>query len=238
VERVARPMRLECKTVDEVALVQAYLHVKKELLGSSYGKELVDLGPRPEDMSESAFLRELAWVILSAGMAEVVIRKKFPAISTCFLDWESARSISARASECVGNALIHFRHEGKISAIASAANTLAAADSFEGIRARILHDPIRELQSFAYIGPITACHIAKNMGFHVAKPDRHLNRLAQSNGFDSVAEFCGIISCFLGEDVRLVDSVLWRFATLHSDYVGRFSQLTSPAAPPSSCWSE
>jgi hypothetical protein len=73
----------------------------------------------------------------------------------------------------------------------------------------------RELQSLAHIRPITASHIAKNMGGRVAKPDRHLVRLAHANGFESGAQCCGTVACFLREDIRLVDSVLWRFATLH-----------------------
>lgn len=163
-------------------------------------------------------------MILSAGMAEFVIRSKFPDITTSFLEWKSARSISDNAEECVANALCHFRHEGKIRAIARAAKTLSAAPSFEDLKGRILRDPIRELQTFAYIGPITAFHVAKNIGIAVAKPDRHLDRLARSSGFESVGEFCGTIACFLGEDIRLVDSVLWRFATIHRDYLLRFSQ--------------
>jgi hypothetical protein len=125
------------------------------------------------------------------------------------LEWESARAISFNAEKCVANALEHFRHAGKIRAIAIAAERLSSVSSFDVIRLQILRDPIQQLQSFAYIGPITAFHIAKNMGFPVAKPDRHLERLARSNGFDSVKEFCGTIATYLGEDIRLVDSVLW-----------------------------
>jgi hypothetical protein len=211
----------------ETALAQAYLHVKKEILSSEYNEELLGFVLRPEEVTESQFLRELAWVILSAGMAETVVRSKFPEISRCFFEWESARSISEKAEQCVANALRHFRHEGKINAIAGAANTLSAAVSFEAFREKILRDPIRELQDFAYIGPITAFHIAKNIGVQVAKPDRHLARLAHSSGFESVAQFCEAIAYFLGEDIRLVDSVLWRFATLHDDYLVRFSRYMS-----------
>ncbi len=209
---------------NEAAIVQAYLCVKREILSSPYKGELLNLPRGPADVSESQFLRELAWVILSAGMAELVIRSKFSDISASFLEWASARSISENAEECVANALCHFRHEGKIRAIASAADTLSAASSFEDLKEKILRDPIRELQSFAYIGPITAFHIAKNMGIRVAKPDRHLARLARSSGFESVEDFCGSIARFLGEDIRRVDSVLWRFATIHQDYLLRFSQ--------------
>jgi hypothetical protein len=95
--------------------------------------------------------------------------------------------------------------------------------SFDAFKENIFQNPIGTLQSFPYIGPITAYHVAKNIGIKVAKPDRHLARLARSNGFESVDEFCGTIASFLGEDVRLVDSVLWRFATMHRDYTARFS---------------
>jgi ribonuclease HI len=50
-------------------------------------------------------------------------------------------------------------------------------------------------------------------------------RVARSNGFESVQEFCETIATFLGEDIRLVDSVLWRFATMHDDYALKFSRL-------------
>ncbi len=208
----------------EAAIVQAYLCAKREVLKSPYNGEVLNTARIFAEMSESHLLRELAWVVLSAGMAELVVRSKFPDISTAFLEWKSARSISERADECASNALRHFRHEGKIRAIVSAAKTLSAASSFEEVRENILRDPIRQLQSFAYIGPITAFHLAKNIGVEVAKPDRHLTRLARSSGFESVAEFCRTIACFLGEDIRLVDSVLWRFATMHNDYTVRFSQ--------------
>lgn len=208
----------------EAALAQAYLYAKKSVLNSPYGVEVLDLLREPTQISESEFLQELAWVILSAGMAETVVRRKFPEISKCFCNWESARRISDTAEECIQNALSHFRHERKIRAIATAAMMLAASDPFEKLRERVLGDPIRVLQSFPYIGPITAFHIAKNMGIQVAKPDRHLSRLAQSSGFQSVEEFCGTIAHFLGEDIRRVDSVLWRFATIHHDYLALFSR--------------
>ncbi len=132
--------------------------------------------------------------------------------------------ISNTAEECIETALSHFRHEGKIRAIATAATMLATSDPFEKLIERVLGDPIRVLQSFPYIGPITVFHIAKNIGIKVAKPDRHLFRLAHSSGFQSVEEFCGTIAHFLGEDIRRVDSVLWRFATIHRDYLVRFSR--------------
>ena len=222
-DRTVRPVRPRATHREETAIAQAYLWAKREVLNSPYKEELLSVARSPNEISESQFLRELAWVILSAGMAELVVRSKFADISASFLEWRSARSISESAEECIARALCYFRHEGKIRAIASAAGTLSAAPSFEVLKEKILRDPIGELQSFAYIGPITAFHVAKNIGIGVAKPDRHLTRLARSSGFESVEDFCGTIARFLGEDIRRVDSVLWRFATMHHDYLLRFS---------------
>lgn len=218
-----KPVKSVTTLQKEAAIVQAYLCAKKQILNSPYNHELVGATKNPADLSESQFLRELAWVILSSGMAESVIRNKFPDISISFLGWESARCISENAEQCVANALCHFRHRGKIRAIADAAIAVFAAGSFEHLKSQLLCDPIQKLQSFAYIGPVTAFHLAKNIGIPVVKPDRHLTRLARSNGYSSAAELCGSIACYLGEDLRLVDSVLWRFATMHRDYSARFS---------------
>jgi hypothetical protein len=227
VDRAFKPVVRTSAIQAEASIIQGYLCAKREVLGSRYKHALICVKRCPEEISESYFLRELAWVILSAGMAEYVVRIKFPSISAAFLEWESARTISDNAKECIAHALQHFRHEGKIRAIASAADKLSAASSFDVIMREILRDPVQQLQSFAYIGPITAFHIAKNIGFRVAKPDRHLDRLARSNGFESVEQFCGVIASYLGEDIRLVDSVLWRYATIHGNYLQRFSQLCS-----------
>jgi hypothetical protein len=155
-------------------------------------------------------------------MAESVVRAKFPAITIGFLEWRSAREIAINSEVCVLSALSHFRHEPKIRAIAEAARIINE-QSFVVIKQGILQDPIKNLMEFPFIGPTTAFHLAKNIGVRVAKPDRHLSRLAASSGYGKVEEFCGCISSFLGEDIRKVDSVLWRFATLHQDYLDRFA---------------
>jgi hypothetical protein len=206
----------------DASMALAYLLAKKDILGSKYALEIIEPLNPLEAVNESGFLRELAWVILCGGMAESVVRKVFPAITESFLDWRSAEEIAERSSECIGSAAVHFRHEKKIEAIASSAR-IVHLRSFSVIHENILRDPLGSLMEFPFIGPTTVFHLAKNIGVLVAKPDRHLTRLASANGFDDVQAFCGRISVFLGEDIRKVDSVLWRFATIHSDYIERFS---------------
>jgi hypothetical protein len=203
----------------------AYLLAKKEILGSKYALEVIEPFNPVEAVSESRFLRELAWVILCGGMAESVVRKVFPAITESFLNWRSAEEIAEHSSECTRTATLHFRHERKIEAIAYSARIIHLR-SFSVVHDDILRDPLSSLLEFPFIGPITVFHLAKNIGVRVAKPDRHLTRLASASGFDDVQAFCGRISIFLGEDIRKVDSVLWRFATIHNDYIERFISYT------------
>lgn len=206
----------------EALLALAYLSAKKRVLRSPFASELVECLQEPNEIDESGFLRHIAWVILSSGMAESVVRFRFPGISRGFLHWRSAREITNRRRDCTLAALTHFRHCQKINAIADAAEMISSR-SFPVVKAEILSDPIAYLQIFPFIGPTTAFHLAKNIGLKVAKPDRHLLRLAALSGFEKVDEFCGCISSFLGEDIRIVDSVLWRFATLHRDYLEQFA---------------
>lgn len=203
-------------------LAEAYLSAKISVLHSPYAAELVTIRPSPDAITESEFLRELAWVILSGGMAERIIRLKFTPISESFLYWTSAAEISERVEICVASALEHFAHNGKINAIAAAAK-LITNTSFEAVKEKVIANPVLELQKFPYIGPVTALHMAKNIGISIAKPDRHLTRLSKAAGFDQVLDFCNCIASFVGDDVPKIDMVLWRFATLHRDYLCRFT---------------
>lgn len=74
------------------------------------------------------------------------------------------------------------------------------------------------LQTYDFIGPVTAYHLAKNLGLDVAKEDRHLARMAGALGFQCGTDLCEAIADHLHETVRVVDVVLWRFATLEPEY--------------------
>lgn len=212
--------------IADTSVSLAYLLAKREVLGSRFALEVIQPFDPPEDLTEAKLLRELAWVILCGGMSESVVRNKFPAIAHSFLNWCSAEEIAAHSSQGINSAAACFRHEKKIEAIASCARIIHCR-SFYVVRQNILSNPLESLMDFPFIGPITAFHLAKNIGVRVAKPDRHLTRLALASGFTDVQTFCGRISAFLGEDIRKVDSVLWRFATMHPDYLERFTRYSA-----------
>jgi hypothetical protein len=173
---------------------------------------------RLEDLTESTFLREFAWVVLSTGFKETIVRNVFQNISECFFNWKSALSIVSHKTTCFRDAMQHFRNTSKISAIIDAADRVELL-SFPVLKRRIIENPISTLRSFSFIGPVTVYHLAKNIGVAVAKPDRHLIRIANSAGFTDVQEFCNEIANLTGDSISVIDIVFWRFATLKRDYI-------------------
>jgi len=165
----------------------------------------------PEKFDETQLLREAAWVILCSGFREAIVRRVFDRISLCFLDWESACEIVEASDQCISAARCVLNNSRKLFAIVTVAQRIER-EGFSGLKLRVLDDPILVLQEFSYIGPITAFHLAKNLGFEVAKPDRHLVRLAATHGYPNAQALCEDISRVTGETVRVVDLMLWRYA--------------------------
>jgi 3-methyladenine DNA glycosylase Tag len=199
-----------------------YSEVKRSVIASGF-KDEIDWQARAryEDVNEAHFLRELAWVVLASGMKEKVVRQKFPAISEAFFSFSSAKTIAENHDKCIADALTVFGHNGKIPAIADGAAKVDR-EGFDHLKARILTNPIKVLQEFGFVGPITVYHLAKNIGLPVAKPDRHLIRIAALCGYSDVQNFCQEVSKISGDSVPVVDIVLWRYATQNPDYLKNF----------------
>lgn len=209
-------------TIATETLASAYVKAKLKVLASGFAPEIIwQKTLRIQELTEADLLRECAWVILSSGMRESVVRKKFPDIGQAFFDWASAQEIVWHRDHCIRTALPFFRHERKIEAIAQSAQIIYSK-GFEVLRDEIACDPIGTLQQFPYIGPATSFHMAKNIGLPFAKPDRHLCRLAALSGYERPSDLCSAIAEYIGDPVSVVDIVLWRFAVLHPDYLTVF----------------
>lgn len=177
-----------------------------------------------EHVDETWFLKEIAWVILSSGMREAVVKNKFHYISKAFYDWTSSERIIINKDKCYYNSLSHFNNKLKISAVISIAEYLYRY-GFETVKNSIRREGIDYLTTFPFIGPTTSYHLAKNLGLEVAKPDRHLKRIADKFGYEEVNTLCSEISKVTGEKIAVVDLVLWRFATLNNHYLDSLDAL-------------
>jgi hypothetical protein len=193
------------------AAVAFYAAAKTHLGESAFESEINWQASRTLDkFTEQDLIREAAWVILCSGFRESVVRNSFSFISLCFCEWESAATISANSELCRATALAAFRNQRKIDAIVKTACYINAV-GFDSYRAEILDNPIVALRRLPYIGGVTVYHLAKNLGADVAKPDRHLVRLAVSQGFCDVHSLCSTIAKETGDPLRVVDIILWRF---------------------------
>jgi len=202
--------------------VKAYLAAKRTVIAQGYANEIDWQDSVLFDAcTEQVFLREAAWVVLSSGMRESVIRKKFPSITAAFLGWESADRIAQTSDRCRSQALQHFNHNGKIDAILTISKHVSLF-GFETVRKRIEDEGVNFITQLPFMGPATSLHLAKNLGFPVAKPDRHLIRMAEAAGYTSPEQMCNDISDIVSDRVQVVDLVLWRYATLREDYLEIF----------------
>lgn len=160
--------------------------------------------------TETDLLREGAWVILCTGFREAIVRQIFDHISLSFCDWESAELIVGQSSLCRQAALASFRNNRKLTALCRMAE-LVYSSGFDSLKAEILREPIATLLRLPYIEPVTAIHLAKNLGMDVAKPDRHLVRLTEWLGYTCASELCTEIADETGEQIRTIDLLLWRY---------------------------
>jgi hypothetical protein len=137
------------------------------------------------------FALETIYVICNSGMRYTVARGIFDRVILALADDRSVLEV--------------FKHPGKASAIETIwrnrvkllAGFLAAPDRLEF------------LAGLPWIGGITKYHLAKNFGMDVAKPDVHLQRLADREGCTAQA-LCERLAGELGLRVAAVDTVLWR----------------------------
>lgn len=203
-------------------IARAYMIAKESVIVCGYAYEIDWQNELSFDScTERSFLRESAWVILSSGMRESVIRNKFPFISDAFCGWKSAKHIVKRNRKCRNEALHHFNSIPKIDAIIKVA-THVHDKGFEFVYNSVKRDGVNYISQFPYMGPATSYHLAKNIGLSVAKPDRHLKRIASAVGYNSAQLLCLDIADLVGDKISVVDLVLWRYATLFENYLSIF----------------
>jgi len=211
--------------LDSEEAAVGYLLAKAQVIRAGFAGEIdwqddLSFG----NISEADFLRETAWVILSSGFRESVVKRCFGSVSESFLFWSNAQSICSSRRLCRMHALRHFNNPKKIDAILSAA-ALVAEEGFYRIKARILKEGVTFLRQMPFIGEITSYHLAKNIGLSVVKPDRHLVRVARRAGYKCPTSLCEAIASIVCEKLSVIDLVIWRFATINRNYADIFIQL-------------
>lgn len=149
-------------------------------------------------MDEISFFKEYVWVVLNSGFRYQVARKFFGRFI------ESGEKGSVLSPEnCDLEQLINNRK--KRAAIAECQKRYK--EWFERLASiKDTENIIEFLDSLPYIGSVTRYHLARNLGFDFAKPDRHVKRLAKDLGFGNsdreAIELCASIAKQSGDRGR------------------------------------
>lgn len=204
-------------------IVDQYLFAKSHIIKEGFSEEIKwQDSLDTHNITESDLLCEVVWVILSSGMRESVVRKLFPKIAHAFYDLSDLSIILNNSKYCKDKALTIFNHEKKIDSIIYIFKSIEK-NGVKSFISQIKKYGVEFLQQYPFLGPATSYHLAKNLGFQVVKPDRHLLRVANNTGFTSPTELCTFISNNVGDPISVVDIVIWRYATLNPNYLKLFN---------------
>ncbi|MDC0886220.1 hypothetical protein OAS19_00300 [Altererythrobacter sp.] len=170
---------------------KSFRKIEKEVRKAGYGdaiewSENTELPQNAEDFAATAI-----YVICNSGMANRVAVVIFDSCMDALHDGKSVTSV--------------FGHPGKGKAIDWIWKKRAK------LYGRLLQaeDLVEFSVTLPWIGKITKFHLAKNLGADVAKPDVHLNRLAEREGLDAQA-LCERLAKITGYRAATIDLVLWR----------------------------
>lgn len=195
-----------------------YLLAKKYVIEQGFNYEIDFVEERRfEDVIEEEFFKEYMYVVINAGLrnqvAEVMVRR------------------------VLRNGLTAMAHKGKRKAIEEGIKR--SGDWFVALNSLDTTEQILDfLELLPWIGPVTKYHLARNLGIDVAKPDRHLKRVARHFGFfkkvdhpigqnlyikainckEDVQGLCEELSEKTGDRIGTVDVVIWRFLNLNPSY--------------------
>jgi len=163
----------------------------RALLGQQAEEDITwaDLCEPPVNAEQ--FALEIIYVICNSGMKNTIARAIFERVKAAISEGRSASEV--------------FGHKGKAAAIDRIWRNqeLLYFDYF------CADDKLAYLEALPWIGPITKYHAAKNFGVDVAKPDRHLVRLADREGC-TPQQLCERLAIETGLCINAVDVVLWR----------------------------
>lgn len=141
------------------------------------------------------FALEVIFVIVNSGMRFSVARGIYNRVTRALANGGSSSDV--------------FNHVGKCGAIDAIWRERAAM--FQEYLAAA--DKLSHLETLPWVGPITKYHLAKNFGHQCAKPDVHLQRLADTFRTSPQA-LCETLALEHGLKVATVDTLLWRAAAI------------------------
>ncbi|WP_174273352.1 hypothetical protein [Sphingomonas bacterium] len=171
--------------------IEKFRAIEAAVIAAGYGAQIAWFESQMPPTDAESLASEVIYVIINGGMHNKVARIIF---DRCMVALQAGES-------CCGV----YGHPGKAPAI----------DLVWQTRAQLFFDftNTEDLIAFCaalpFIGKVTKYHIARNLGGNYAKPDVHLNRLADREGV-TAQELCDRLAKGSGYRAGTVDMILWR----------------------------
>jgi len=174
----------------EKDMIKFYTFAKKVCISEGFKEEIDMVESRTLDkISEKDFFREYVFVVCNSGMKNKIATKIFKKYFEIGLD--------------------AINHPGKKAAISQL--EIYYKEWFNILQSmKTDKDRLGLMNILPFIGNITKYHLARNLGIDCAKPDRHLQRIANHFKYNDVQTMCSYISNETGDRIGTVDVVLWR----------------------------
>lgn len=184
-----------------------YLRLRHGVIEAGYASEIEWAEGLALPASADEFAREFVWVVLNSGMKNQVARQIADRVYPIIEEGDTARCVFGHKAKCAAIDTFWKKRTAlykEYIALTNWSQRFAFADP-RHLRTRLGVAPC--------IGSITRWHLAKNWGVDCAKPDRHLERLAQHYG-TTTHDLCAALAKKTGDRVATVDLVIWRAANL------------------------
>jgi hypothetical protein len=181
-------------------LLAFYKMAKQVCIDDGFEREIKFVEERKfENQTADDFARQFMYVILNSGMNNKIAEGMY--------------------TTAMKHGLQAIGHPGKRAAIIEG---FANKEKwFETLRSKgTVDEKLAYLETLPWIGPITKYHLARNLGIDVAKPDRHMVRIANQFNYPNIQKMCEYLSLQTGDRIGSIDVTLWRFARTHPDWKG------------------
>lgn len=171
--------------------LKRFRRIERAVRDAGYGPVIEWTEGIVEPDSADAFASEAIYVICNSGMKVTVAEPIYQRCMHALAEGQSATTV--------------FGHPGKGPAIDEIwAKRHALFEEY-----CFVSDKVEFCGNIPWIGPVTKYHLAKNFGADVAKPDVHMERLAQRER-TTPAKMCNRLARDTGYRAATIDTILWR----------------------------
>lgn len=177
-------------------LVLFFNKAKVFMIENGYEDEIVWVEKQKfNEIDENHLFKQYVWVVLNSGFDNKKAEKIYDQFFENNMDFNV------------------IKHELKKQAIKTGLDN--HKEWFKKIKSlKTDEEIISYIQTFPFMGNITKYHLARNIGIDVAKPDRHMNKVAAKFGYSDVNAMCKDISKTVDEKIGVIDTILWRYCNL------------------------